>query len=330
MLTIPLVDWIANAAVRLTGNHGAVTQQAQQCGCSRQSVCDHAQKVLAAVKAQHGPGPTRAPRIPENAALRQENAQLWDWLFQTVEFPPAKQQQLAVTALAMGLSLNQIGVLLTILLGAAAPGRSTVHRWGQAAAKAAGAVLKRLDQAAKTLVTVGCLDEIFFHRRPVLVGVELTSMVWFLGTKAANCQGSTWFAALQPWTSLRYVVCDAGTGLQAGIAQMQAHRLQTDTVPLQKGLDAFHTKQEARRVLGQLGSRVERLWEQAEAADRAVAQAQRQGRDARGLAQQASVAWKKAEAAFRRDEEGAAAWKRTEPALSLFRPDGQLNDRSWA
>ena len=331
MRTIPFVGWIANAAARFLGHHGAVTEQAQQAGCSRQCVYDHAHKVLAAVEAQHGGGPTREDLIPQNEALRRENAQLWAWLFQTIEFPLAKQQEFALTALAMGLSLNQIVVLLAILLGVAtAPGRSTVHRWAQAAGKAASAILKRLDQAAKTLVVVGCLDEIFFHRRPVLVGVEPTSMVWFLGTKAANCQGSTWFAALQPWTSLRYVVCDAGTGLQAGIAQMQAHRLQTDTVPLEKGLDVFHTKQEARRVLGQLWSRVERLWEQAEAADRAVAQAHRQGRDARGPALRARAAWNPVVKAFPRYEAAEAAWKRAEPALSVFRPDGQLNERSWA
>jgi len=205
-----------------------------------------------------------------------------------------------------------------------------VHRWVQAAGRAAGAVLKRLDQAAESLVLVGCLDEIFFHRRPVLVGVEPHSMVWFLGTKAADRRGSTWFAALRPWTSLRYVISDAGTGLQAGIAQMQAHRLQTAAAPLGKGLDAFHTKQEARRVLGQLWSRVERTWEQAEAADRAVAQAHRQGHDARGPALRARAAWTKAVEAFRRYEEAGAAWRQAEPALSVFRPDGQLNDRSWA
>jgi hypothetical protein len=331
MRTIPFTRWIANAAARFLGPRGAVTHHAQQAGCSRQCVYDHAQKVLAAVEAEHSGGPTREELTRENEALRRENAPLWDWLFQTIEFPPAKQQQFAVTALAMGLSLNQILVLLTILLGArAAPGRSTVHRWVQAAATAAGAVLKRLDLSAKTLVLVGCLDEIFFHRRPVLVGVEPTSMVWFLGTKAENCQGSTWWVALQPWNALRYLVSDAGTGLQAGIAQMQEHRRQTDQVPLEKGLDVFHTKQEARRVLSTLWSRVERLWEQAEAADRAVAQAQRQGRDARGPALRARAAWKKVEAAFRHYEEGEVAWNRAEPALSVFRPDGQLNDRSWA
>ena len=65
-------------------------------------------------------------------------------------------------------------------------------------------------------------------------------MVWFLGKKADNCQGSTWFEELQPWTSLDYVVSDAGSGLQAGIAQMQKHRRETQQVPLEKGLDVFH------------------------------------------------------------------------------------------
>jgi hypothetical protein len=331
MRTIPFVRWIANAAACLTGPHGAVTANAQQSGCSRQSAYDHSQKVLAAVEAQHSGGPTREELIQQNQALRCENARLWDWLSQTIDFPRAKQPQFAVTALAMGLSLNQTLVLLAILLGArAAPGRSTVHRWVRAAGTAAGAVLKRLDQAAKTLVLVGCLDEIFFHRRPVLVGVEPTSMVWFLGTKAENCQGSTWFSALQPWTALRYVVSDAGTGLQAGIAQAQEHRRQADQVPLEKGLDVFHTKREARRVLSALWSRVERTWEQAEAASRAVEQAQRQGQDARGLARRAGAAWEKAAAAFQRYEQGEASWNGAEPALSVFRPDGQLNDRSWA
>jgi hypothetical protein len=236
-----------------------------------------------------------------------------------------------VTALAMGLSLNQILVLLAILLGAAAaPGRSTVHRWVQAAGIAAGAVLQRLDRAAQTLVLVGCLDEIFFRRRPVLVGIEPQSMVWFLGIKAVDRKGSTWSAALQPWTALGYVISDAGTGLQAGIDQIRQHRLQTDGVPLEKGLDVFHTKQEAHRVLKVLWSRAERTWEQAEAASRARDEARRQGRDARGPAPRARAAWKKAETAFRRYEQGEAAWKCAEPALSLFRPDGQLNDRSWA
>jgi hypothetical protein len=331
MLTISFTGWIANATACLTGSHGAVTQQAQEAGCSRQSVYDHAQKVSAAVEAEHGGGPTRAELIRVNEALRQENTLLWEWLFQTVEFPLAKQQHFAVTAMAMGLSLCQTLVLLAILLGAKThPSRTTVHRWVQAAGKAAGEVLKQLDYSCKTLVLVGCLDEIFFHGRPVLVGVEPRSMVWFLGKKADNCQGSTWFEELQPWTSLDYVVSDAGMGLQAGISQMQQHRRETEQVPLEKGLDVFHTKQEAQRVLRTLWNRVERLWEQAEAATRAVEKAQRLGRDSRGLTTAARGAWNRASITFHEYEKEEAGWKQAELALSVFRPDGQLNDRSWA
>ena len=45
MRTIPFAVGSANAAACFTGPRGAVTNQAQQTGCSRQSVYDHAQKV---------------------------------------------------------------------------------------------------------------------------------------------------------------------------------------------------------------------------------------------------------------------------------------------
>ena len=305
MCKLTFRGWIANAAARWSGPRGSVTTQAQQADCSRQTVYDHAQKVEAAVEAEHGGGPTHEEKDRRIAALGRENTQLWDWLYQTIEFPLAKQQLFAVTGLAMGLSHNQILVLLAILLGAmACPSRTTVHRWVQAAGTAAGVVLKRLDGCCRVLVLVGCLDEIFFHRRPVLVGVEPHSMVWFLGTKAANRKGSTWFGELRPWTALRYVTSDAGKGLQSGIAQMQQHRRDADRVPLEKGLDVFHTKQEAQRVLSILWNRVERLWEQAEAASRAVKGAQRQGRSTCGLTHPASAAWKKATQAFQLYEKG--------------------------
>jgi hypothetical protein len=157
-------------------------------------------------------------------------------------------------------------------------------------------------------------------------------MVWFLGKKADNCQGTTWFEELKPWSALRRVICDAGSGLQAGVAAIQkdrrAHR--SESVPLETGLDVFHTKQEDSRVLTTLWNRLERLWEQAEAASRAAEWAARQGRDGRGPARTARIAWKKVTAAFRRDEQAETAWNRAALALNVFRPDGQLNERSWA
>ena len=331
MLKLPFITWIANAAASLTGAYGDVTRQAEVADCSRQTIYDHAQKVQDAVEDAHDGGPTRAQLIEQNQRLRHENAQLWDWLAATIEFPPSKQQEFTVTACAMGLSLNQVLVLLALILGKpACPGRSTLHRWIKAAGLAAGRVLEVLDAQCRVLVLVGCLDEIYFHRRPVLVAVEPASMTWFLGQKAHDCSGATWAKSLRHWSALSYVTADAGSGLQAGIATVQQER-QTDGQPaLENGLDVFHTTQEAKRVLRQNWNHVERCWEPAEAATRRVEQAQRQGQDARGAAVAARSAWKKAEAAFRQYERSEAGWKIAHDALAVFRPEGQLNDRAWA
>ena len=331
MLKTPIATGIANAAACLNGTYGHVTHQADRVDCSRQTVSDHASQVQAAVVAEHQGGPTRAELVEQNQHLRRENAQLWDWLAQTFEFPKAKQEEFSVTAAAMGLSLSQILVLLALILGKqACPGRSTVPRRIKAAGLAAGRVLKVLDVRCKALVLVGCLDEIFFHGRPVLVGIDPASMTWFLGRKADDRSGATWSQALHDWTALEYVLADAGTGLQAGIAAVQQQRQAEGRTPLENGLDVFHTTQEARRVLRRNWTQVEQCWEQAEVAARRVEQAQRQGEDSRGAAVAARCAWNKAEAAFRQYERCEAAWKMAHGALSVFRPDGRLNDRGWA
>ena len=46
MFTLPITLYIANAAARFSGRHGAVTRQAQNQGCSRQTVYDHASVTL--------------------------------------------------------------------------------------------------------------------------------------------------------------------------------------------------------------------------------------------------------------------------------------------
>jgi uncharacterized membrane protein len=331
MLKIPFATWIANAAAALTGAYGDVTRQAEVADCSRQTIYDHAHKVQAAVEDAHDGGPTRAELIEQNQQLRQENAQLRDWLAGTIEFPPSQQREFSVTAVAMGLSLNQALVLLALILGKpACPGRPTLHRWIKAAALEAGRVLKFLDARCRVLVLVGCLDEIFFHGRPVLVGVEPASMTWSLGQKSHDRSGATWAKALRHWSALPFVTADAGTGPQAGIAVVQQER-QEDAKPVsENGLDVFHTTQEARRVSRQTWSHVDRPWEKAEAVSRRGEQAQRQGRDARGMAVAARHAWKKAVAAFEQDERSGAGWKIAHGALVVFRPEGHLNDRAWA
>ena len=331
MCTIPFACWIANAAARLSGIHGAVSAQARRADCSRQTIYDQARKVHAAVTAEHSGDPPREQLSREIEALRRENTELWKWVDRALEFPQAKQQEFSALGRSMGLSLNQINDLLIVVLGEkVAPARSTIERWVQAAGEAAGRVLKRLDAQCKALVLVACLDEIFFHRRPVLVGVEPRSMAWFLGQKANSLTGSAWADCLQAWDALQYVVADAGRPLQAGIGQVQARRAQDNQAPLASSLDVFHTKHEAGKALTIDWNQVERDCTAFDQAEAQLRKDQRQGINAVPAARRARRAWNKLVQSFNRYETIEAAWKQAEPALGVFRPDGRLNDRAWA
>ena len=201
----------------------------------------------------------------------------------------------------------------------------------KACAEAAGRVLSRLDQACRALVVTGCFDEIFFHGKPILVGVEPHSMAWVLGEHAADRSGSTWTEALQGFDALEQAVVDGGRGLQRGLVDFQKQRKNAgNSTPLEVSLDVFHTKQEAQRVLRKLWNRVESRWARAEEADRQVQRAWRHGGDRRGFGGAAARAWKKVERLMERYDRAERAWKRIEAALELFRPDGRLNDRAWA
>ena len=334
MKRLPVLTWIGNAAAVLCGPRGSVTTQTRALGCSRQAAYDQAQRVERAISDAQQDGPSRDALLRQVAELRAENRQLWQELEHAIDLPVAKQQHFAALAAALGLSLNQTERLLEILLPPdVRPSRATLGRWVEAAARQAGRVLPSLDEACQARVAELCLDEIFCHRQPVLVGVEPHSMAWVLGQRAANRNGDTWCQALQPWTRLESVVADAGSGLQAGLAKFQAQRPPApDGQPLDTGLDLFHTKQEAQRVLRVLWTPVEQAWLRAEKAG-AVLTAKRWHGDklpAQRDAHAAGRAWRKAEKRFQAYERHEAAWRRLATAFELYRPDGQLNERGWA
>jgi hypothetical protein len=333
MRRLSVLAWIGNAAAVLCGRRGAVTSQTREVGCSRQAAYEQAGRVEQAVREVHGGGPSRAAFVEQVAALREENRQLWQALEQAVDFPEAKQRHFAGLAAAAGLSLNQVVALLAVLLPAAArPSRAVVGRWVQAAGRQAGRVLAVLDQACAVLVRRLCLDEIFCHGRPVLVGVEPYSLAWLVGQKAADCTGATWRQALAPWPGVESVVADGGSGLRNGLAQVQAERLASGGRTLETGLDLFHIKQEAQRVLRVLWAPVVQAWERAERADAVLAAKRWHGHKgpAQTAAHAANRAWRKAYQRFEAYERQEQAWRRLEAAFELYRPDGRPSDRAAA
>lgn len=146
MITLSLRTLVCNAAAVFTGCYGAVTGQARQAGCSRQTVYDHARQVEQRLQPADParppagvPGPT--PPLP-------------------LDGPTVRR--LAVTAFAMGISTRQIEDLLRVLLGDSGPDHSTIARWVAEAAGKAKPVLATLDTACLPEVRTLALDEIFF------------------------------------------------------------------------------------------------------------------------------------------------------------------------
>jgi hypothetical protein len=332
MTTLSVTTWIGNAAAVLNGPWGAITAHAHQAGCSRQTAYEHAQRVAQAVADAQAGGPARAQLQADCQRLADENRQLWQALDDAVLFGTPQQQRFAATAAALGLSLGQTRALLACVLPAAAcPSRARLGRWVQQAARRAGAVLDVLDAACQTAVRTLCLDEIFFHRQTILVGVEPHSLAWVLGQRAPDRSGGSWHQALRVWPQLEYVAADGGTGLHVGLEQVRTDRVQARTGPdLEVALDVFHTQRDGAKALRAEWAAAERVWEEAEAADRDLARTSRQGKDRRGDKQRSLRAWAKAEEAFGVAQQREAAWQRAQGALHLFRPDGRLNDRAAA
>lgn len=162
MFKLPVCTWILNAAAVFSGRHGAVTQQAKQSGCSRETVYEHARKLEQRLADESAAGVVGELRA-ENQRLHEEIAELKREAEGQGRIDRAKLRQLVTTAFAMGVSLRQVEDLLGVLLSPEeVPDHSTLGRWVQAEAQRAGEVLKALDPACASRVQTLAVDEIFF------------------------------------------------------------------------------------------------------------------------------------------------------------------------
>src|SRR5215510_1477023 len=291
MLTLAVTEWIGNAAAVVSGVWGAVTQRSEQSGYSRTAIYTHAQRVVQAVANEQSTGLSYEALWAENERLRAENEALWEAWSETEDLSEAKQRELASAGSAMGLSLSQIVILLAILLPSRmVPSRAMVGRWVQQSAQQSRGILKILERVCQGLVWVWCLDEIFFHRDPILMGVEPTSWAWLAGQRGPDRSGESWCEVMKPWPNLEHVIANGGQGLERGVnlaneARSQVQESEAELpAPITMGLDVFHTQREWERVLRRLWNRVERQIEAAVKADAKLEQAKRRGQDPRGVA----------------------------------------------
>jgi len=294
MLTLAVEEWIGNAAAVVGGVWGAVTRRAEQSGYSRTAIYQHAQRVVESVASEQATGISYEELWCEKERLKAENEALWQVWSEVEELSESKQRELASAGSAMGLSLSQIVVLLAIVLPSRlAPSRATVGRWVQQSAQQSSRILSVLDRACQRWVLVLCLDEIFFHREPILMGVEPRSLAWLAGQRGPDRTGASWRKVIEQWPSLEHVVADGGTGLEKGVklANQQRHaqseEQKAESVdPITMGLDVFHSQRELDRVQRRQWNQAEHQMEVAIGVDAKVAKLNRRGKDTRGVASQ--------------------------------------------
>lgn len=338
MLTLPVEQWIGNAAAVLSGTWGAITRRSEQSGYSRTAIYTHATRVVQAVANEQAGGLSYEELWAEYERLRAENQDLWQAWAEAEELSEAKQREVAASGSAMGLSLTQVVTVLAIVLPwGVVPSRATVGRWVQQAAVQAGRILEVLDRACQARVLVLCLDEIFFHREPIWMGIEPDSLVWVAGQRGPDRSGESWRQVIEHWPCLEHVIADGGTGLERGVKLANESRSalaqeseSVSPVAITMGLDIFHTQRELERALRGVEKRAERQLEAASQTDAKVAQAKRRGRDTRGMAGAAGRAWRKAEALFDEAVQAHEAVDQIQSALSWFDARGALYSRQTA
>jgi hypothetical protein len=146
MNTLSIRDAVRNAAAVFSGIYGAVTSRAQQAGCSRQTVYDHARELEQRLQTPAPAAPAAEIPVPPPIPC----------------FDQSTRRRFAVTAFAMGISTRQIEDLLRIPLAEDGPDHSTIARWVADAAQKAKPVLEALDAACVPQVQTMAVDEIFF------------------------------------------------------------------------------------------------------------------------------------------------------------------------
>jgi hypothetical protein len=160
MLNLSIPTWIRNAAAALCGRRGAVTEQAQQAGCSRQTVYAHGHQAVERLQERDQQLDVARAEV---SRVQAERDQLQRELQRSVVMEAEALERFAVVSQAMGISLRQAEELLGTLLPAErVPDHATLGRWTAAAGRRAGAVLAVLDPLCAPAVRTLCIDEIFF------------------------------------------------------------------------------------------------------------------------------------------------------------------------
>jgi len=339
MVTLPASLRIANTAAVCDGPYGAVTQQAQRSGVSRQALYRDAPKVLQAVD---GAATQRLLQDLQDEIdrLHAGNATLRRQQQQAVLVDADTLAQFASIAQAEGVSLPVARRLLAPLLAQSLahqpqrpprlPSVARLGRLTRAAALRSATLLEVLDGYSRDRVHQGAGDEIFFGKKPCLMVVEQHSLCWVTGHLVEQRDGVTWAKEFRQLPHLEQLTRDGGTGLRKGLALVNAERQRQGRPAIADQEDHFHALREGSRALRRMQGRVCRLIDKAEEAERRECQKVRRCGSRQGVAAAVARAWREAEQALDAWSRAEQAWREVTQGLRLVTAEGDLNTRSRA
>jgi hypothetical protein len=319
---------IASSYVVFFGVYGEVTRQAQQRGVSRQTIYREAAATQACLEAAQDKQQDDALHL-QVQQLQQSVAELQRQLAGAVLLTPEVQARFAAEAEANGVSLP-IASLLLRQLHPKALGVAQLGRLVQQVGKKAGSLLAVFDELTHALVRQAAPDEIYVPA-PVLMVVEPESLCWTTGQITPQVTGEVWATQLGVFPHLEQATRDAGRALHKGVGIVNAQRRAQGLPPVADQLDHFHTIREGNRAQAKGEHRWQRLFRQAEESQRDVDERRRAGQAVPGgLVAKTNALWKRAERDLDQLQASAGAWKKTQAALRLFTPEGELNTRAKA
>ncbi len=317
---------IASAFFVLHGQYGDVTRYAQQRRVSRQWIYCEAQTL------QHALANAQQQSEHLRQQLRQAHQQvaaLQAQLAQAVVLDAHKQEQLACVGQARGVTLRDCHELLEVLIPGQTLSVAELGRRTQAAGKKAGALLAVLDEVARQNVREAAADEIYV-KDPVLMVVEPESLCWLSGRRSDDVSGEAWAKEFAPLPNLEPLMRDGGSGLEKGVAVVNAPRQQQGQRLLTDQGDHFHALRHGGIGLNKARRQAQQALAKAEAAQKQRDERARQGQSQAGIATRVSCAWQKAAQAMDTWQEREQLWQKAKQALQLFTPDGALNTRAQA
>ncbi len=242
--------------------YGVVTDLANAYNTNRQRVYDILDRVLAAFQ-QKSPGPTPKPaetKEKRNAELEVENAGLRARIQEletkqenSIEVTHQRVRDLSLTLAVLPVSYRDIRDVVRLAYGEEyAPSEATLCGMVQYYGVIAGLIL--LDEEVTSKFLSACIDEIFFHRTPILTVVDPHSMTVGACERSQDRTGESWHAVLSHFPNLDYIISDQAKGIARGI-----HLTAGTPGTIQHQSDLYHFLIEVSRTTRRLETCLEKL-----------------------------------------------------------------------